>query len=178
MNFCARSSALFLALFLTAAAALAADVSLTDSGDGRFSVNGAAMDGVAGIELSILYDSSLLASPVVTQGGLVSGGMMAANTNNPGTIRVAIISTRPFTGSGQIIALHFPGRSGSGGITSFNAKLINLQGAPVQARISLSTAAQSASSGAFTSPTDSFNQQSPLTTQSSTACCHCQASNG
>ena len=168
MNFCVRSSALFLALFLTAAAALAAEVSITDSGDGRFSVNGAAMDGVAGIDLSISYDSALLSTPAVTQGGLVSGAMMAFNTNNPGTIRVAIIITskRSFTGSGQIIALHFPGRSGSGGITSFNAKLIDPEGAPVQARISLSAAAPSASSGgAFTSPTDSLNQQSPLTTQ-------------
>jgi hypothetical protein len=157
---------LIVALCLTATAVLAADISLTDNGDGRFSVNGATMDGVAGIDLSVFYDSTLLAAPVVTQGGLVSGAMMAANTNNPGTIRVAIISTKTFTGSGQIIAINFPGRSGSGGVTSVNAKLIDIKGAPVQARVILPSDTQTVASGGFTSPTESFLQQSPTTIQS------------
>jgi len=156
---------LFALLCITASAAPAAEVSLTTSGDGRFSVNGAAMDGVAGIKLSIDYDSSLLSAPAVTQGNLISGAVMVPNTTNPGTISVAIIRTTPFSGSGQIIALQFIGSSGPGGVKSINAEMIDLKGNPLPVRASISAAAQPATAGTFAAPGGAFNQQGPAATQ-------------
>jgi len=158
-------STLLAVLFITTIAAPAAEVILTTSGDGRFSVNGAAMDGVAGIKLSIAYDSSLLSAPAVTQGSLIAGAIMVPNTANPGSISVAIIRTTPFSGSGQIVALQFSGSSGPGGVKSINAEMIDLKGNPLPVRAFISAAAQPATAGTFAVPGGTFNQQSPAATQ-------------
>jgi hypothetical protein len=155
-------------LLLLATAAVAAEVSLTPAGDGKFTVNGALMDGVAGIELSISYDSSRLSGPTVTQGGLVAGAMMAANTNNPGLIRVAIINTKPFSGSGQIIALTFSGNAGSGGITGFTGNVIDLKGTPLQAKVYVTPDTQAGSSGSISNPFSGFTQENTAQNQQTT----------
>lgn len=108
----------------------AASVSVTSSGNGTFVINGQGMDTVAGIELAVSYDSSSLNNPSVSQGGLVSGALMAANTNNPGSIRIAIISTRPFSGSGPIATISFANHSGTGNI-NVSSSMIDSKGAPV-----------------------------------------------
>ena len=119
-------------LSLSVCPAFAVELTVSPLGDGRFSVNGAAMDGVAGIDLTINYDSSLLSGPSVIQGGVISGAMMAANTNNPGTIKVAIISTRAFSGNGQLLAINFASINGSGGVTNIYAKTIDIKGTQLQ----------------------------------------------
>lgn len=88
-------------------------------------IYGNGMDGVAGIELIINYDSSKLSTPTVTKGSLVSQGMLAANTSVPGVIRIAIISTTPFSGSGQIAAVKFANTSGTGWIKLVSQSLID-----------------------------------------------------
>jgi len=123
------------------------------------------MDGVAGIKLSIAYDSSLLSAPVVTQGSLISGAIMVPNTSNPGNISVAIIRTTPFSGSGQVIALQFSGNSSSGGVTSLKADMIDLKGNPLPVKVSMIADAQTATAGAFTDSAGSFNRGNPATTQ-------------
>ncbi len=124
-------------LTLSVPAAFAASVTITPAGNSSYSVKGDSMDGVAGIDLTIIYDSSSLSTPTVTQGSLVSGALMAANTNNPGSIKIAIISTKSFSGSGEIATVSFTPLSGSGGITSASVNMINSKGSPVTAQVAV-----------------------------------------
>lgn len=118
--------------FICVAAAIAQpSASVTSTGNGTYSVQGNAMDGVAGINLDISYDASSLSAPTVTQGGLVAGAMLAANTNTAGRIRIAIISTRAFSGNGQIASVSFASRSDSGCITSLTFNMIDSKGSIV-----------------------------------------------
>jgi hypothetical protein len=110
-----------------------ASISVTPLTTGSYGIQGNNMDGVAGIELTISYDNSALAAPTVTQGDFISGALMAANANTPGTIKIAIVSTKTFSGSGQIVTISFAGISASGasGITISSAKMINSAGMPI-----------------------------------------------
>ena len=102
----------------SASLALGASVTITPSGEGSFSVRGDNMNGVSGIELTIGYDTSALTSPTVSWGGLIDGALSIANTTVPGTIRIAIIRTTPFSGGGQIAAVSFAAQNGGGGVFS------------------------------------------------------------
>ena len=106
----------------SAAKTVAASVSTVTQGSGVYIIQGDAMDGVAGIDLNISYPSTL-SSPTVTQGALISGAMMVANTNNPGSIKIAIISSKGFSGSGELVRITFANQ-GSGTIT-VSASMIN-----------------------------------------------------
>ena len=122
---------LILALLLSGVQmALAAAVSVTPSGNGVFIISGSGMDAVGGVDLTVSYDATQLASPAVTQGSLISGAIIAVNTNNLGSIRIAAVSTRPFAASGQIATISFATHTGSGRI-SVVSSLINLTGSPV-----------------------------------------------
>lgn len=159
-----RSSSILLAIGLcvcSVAIALGASVTITSTGAGSFAVQGDSMNGVAGIELTMGYDASLLASPSVTWGSLVSGAMSVANTAVPGAIRIAIIRTEPFSGSGPIASVTFATQSSSGGITSVTARLIDSKGATVPSQASIATgagAAPAAGSGLVTTPGVPFSQ--------------------
>ena len=124
-------------LLFVAGYALAATVTIAPIDAKTYSVLGTGMDGVAGIDLTIGYDSSSLSTPSVTQGTQVSGALMAANTGSAGSIKIAIISTKPFSGNGQIATISFANQQGAGGITSFNGSLINVQGGPVSASFTM-----------------------------------------
>jgi hypothetical protein len=130
-------SVVVVTFYCAASAFAAANVSVTPSGDSSYSVMGSGMSGVAGIQLDITYDITSLSNPTVTQGGLVSGAMLAANTNQPGKIRIAIISTNAFSGSGQIATIIFAGKSGTGGISSATVSMIDSKGAAVAATASI-----------------------------------------
>lgn len=133
-NYFVRSLFIFL-LFTTPA--FAASVSVLPTGNpATFSVEGTGMDGVAGIQLDIAYDAASLANPTVTPGALVSGAMLAANTSRPGLIKVAIISTRPFSGSGPIATISFT-KTGSASTPTITSKsLIDSTGAPLSSTTS------------------------------------------
>lgn len=129
---------MFVALCMCSASlALGASVTIVPSGAGSFIVQGDNMNGVAGIDLTIGYDTSTLNGPTVTLGSLASGGFPAFNTTVPGSIRIAIIQTTPLSGSGPIVAITFATHTGSGGITSVSAKIIDSKNVlvPTQASI-------------------------------------------
>jgi hypothetical protein len=130
--------AVVVTFYCAATAFAAANVTVTPSGESSYSVQGSGMSGVAGIQLDIAYDSTTLSSPTVTQGALVSGAMLAANTTQPGKIRIAIISTNAFSGNGQIATISFAGKNGTGSITSATVSMINTSGAAVSATASIS----------------------------------------
>lgn len=110
-----------------------ASITVMPSSSGVYIIQGNNMNGVAGIELTVTYDNSILAVPTVTQGEFVTGAMMVSNTSIPGTIRIALISTKVFSGSGQIATISFAGISASGSpdITISAVKLLNVKGEPV-----------------------------------------------
>ncbi|MBW4054899.1 MAG: hypothetical protein HIU83_05785 [Proteobacteria bacterium] len=155
-------AALFLLSWSTSVLA-AATVTVTPSGDSSYSVLGAGMDGVAGIQLDIFYDAASLATPTVTQGGLVSGAMLAANTSQTGHIKIAIISTRVFSGSGQIATLSFASKTGSGGITSVTTSMIDSKGAVVSASAVITGGSESNIPGLSSTPGVPFSQSSQAT---------------
>jgi len=116
-----------LTLLLASTSFAAGPITISAAGNNTYIVNGSSMDGVAGIEIQITYAVASLGTPKasdVTAGSLVSGvsgAIFAANPNSPGTIRIAIISTSPFSGSGPIAKIVFP----AGGGTAPPPQLVN-----------------------------------------------------
>ena len=108
-----------------------ASVSIIPSSDGEYALQGNNMDGVAGIALTINYDSSTLSSPTVTQGGLISGALMQTNTTVVGAVRIAIVNTKAFSGSGQIATVSFASVTGTGSVSIGSVKLIDSNGATI-----------------------------------------------
>jgi hypothetical protein len=113
-----------------AESASAASLIVSSSGNGVFTLQGVGLADVAGIDVTIGYDTSTLSSPRVVQGGLISGAMMAANPNIPGVIRIAVVKTGSIAGSGVIASINFSTVAGSEGrILALTARMINGQGA-------------------------------------------------
>jgi hypothetical protein len=155
-----------------ASSALSASLTIQATGPGTFSIQGGGMDGVGGMDLTIGYDPATLTAPKVSWGGLVSGALSVANTSAPGVIRIAIIRTEPLSGSGSIAALTFSTQSGSGGLNSFSAKLIDGKGGelPVQAGIAPeATGSATAASGLGTTPGGASGQPDTVQTSSAAA---------
>ena len=145
----------------------AATVSVTSSGDKSYSVQGSGMEGVSGIQLDITYDSASLSNPTVAQGALVSGAMLAANTTLPGSIKIAIISTKSFSANGLIATITFANRQGNGGITYANVSMIDVNGAGFPASVSIAGGSGGSSQNLtnnLTEPTTRTNNDQSTTT--------------
>lgn len=130
MHYAKHLFMIVLILLFSSSFAMGASVSITSSGNGIFIIQGNQMDGVAGMDLNVVYDTLSLASPSVTQGSLISGAMFAANTNNPGSIRIAVVSTKTFSGNGQIATVSFASHTGAGKVT-VTTSMIDANRAPV-----------------------------------------------
>lgn len=105
-----------------------ATVSLLPSGGSSYTVMGSGLDGVAAIDLTITYDADTLGTAVVTQGDLLAGALFSSNTSTPGTIRIAAISSLTISGSGPIAAISFSSGTGTDGIRSISAYMIDSKG--------------------------------------------------
>ncbi len=156
------SVALFAVLFCSASA-FAAHLNITANGDRSYSIQGSAMDDVGGIQLDITYDSASLSSPSVAKGEVVSSAMLAANTNNPGSIRIAIICSPAVSRNGQIATISFADRTGTGGITSATVNMINSKGAAVAASVTVSGSSGSSTTGLSSTPGVPFSQTGDTT---------------
>ncbi|MHB8120896.1 MAG: hypothetical protein ACYDG4_01975 [Desulfuromonadaceae bacterium] len=144
--------------------AFGASVSITSSGNGIFNINGENMDGVTGIELVLNHDASLT-SPKVTQGGLTTGAIFLANPKfAPKAIKIAVISSKPFSGSGPIATVSFASLGGAGSVTVASSSMIDSSGSPVTGAITNPTA-----SGFISSPGIPFSQPAASTTTSSSS---------
>ena len=154
---------LLLVSTLFASPAVAAFISVKSTGNPAvFSVEGSGMDGVAGIQLDITYDADSLANPTVTQGGIVAGAMFASNNPRPGFIKIAIISSRPFSGNGQIAAITFASNTGLGGIPKIASTMIDSTGSAVTATTG-TLPVEAAVPGAVVPPEVQFGQPPPPT---------------
>jgi len=141
---------LFVAVSFSSLAYGAATVSIAASGDTSYLIQGNGMDGVAGIELNIRYDAvSLKGTPTVRQESLVSGAMFAANTSLPGSIKIAIISTGTFSGSGPIATVTFASKTASAPLPTVTPSMIDSKGSPLAA--SVNTSSDTTTQGMITS---------------------------
>lgn len=113
----------------------AAQVGISPGGMGVFILQGAGFDNVAGLTISIGYDTATLANPRVSQGVLASEALMAANTASPGIITLAMMQggSKGITGTGVLATITFdlPGSS-PGVIQSLKViDIINSRGAKI-----------------------------------------------
>src|SRR6185369_14295372 len=70
-----------------------ASVSVVPSSNSEYVIQGSNLVGVAAVELVVSYDSTTLSSPTVTNGGLFSDALFAANPNfTSSSIKIAIVS--------------------------------------------------------------------------------------
>ena len=142
-----------LTLIVASDCCLALDIYIQPLGDGRYSVNGTQLDGVAAMELNIRYNSSIISAPTVNSGSLITGAVMAANTNQNGSITAAILRTSPvLSGSGQILGLNFAGHSAPDGITEISAKVLDINGRQINTKTYIMLEPSSSGSGFITTP--------------------------
>ena len=138
---------------LTASNASAAAITLNSSGGSSYQLVGSGFSNVAGLDVTIRYDSSALESPKVAQGTLANGTMFVANTNLTGAIRIAFVSTSGVSGTGPLANITFTQKGSSGGgITGITAQTIDHAGKPLPVTASLGNVSVSTDSGSSGSP--------------------------
>ena len=118
--------------------AFAATARLVPSGDRGYVLQGTDLDNIAGIDVTITYDTATLSNPEVTAGGLVAGAMFVPNKTIPGVIRIGIVTTRAIKGAGIIANVTFAKKIGAvGKITDLKVSFVdaNLAPSPVIAQI-------------------------------------------
>jgi len=124
----------------------AGGVSVTPSGNGIYTVQGSGFSGVSGVDMVITYDRATLSNPKVTQGSLMAGAMMIANTNVSGSIRLGLVHASGVSGSGPIATISFTlaGRS-PGRVQVASVKLIDASGREIGASVDSDTGGGTAS---------------------------------
>lgn len=168
-NFARHQITAVLILIFSASIAWSASLTVSPPVGSSFTIQGTGLSDVGGIELSLSYDATLLASPSVTQGTLVSGALMAENSTVAGSIKVAIISATPISGSGPVVIINFGSRSGSAGFTSFNANVIDSKGAQLPVQYSISNGSSTTDSAFISTPGVPFSQPTTSTTTPNTS---------
>jgi len=98
---------LFLLLRIVPEAIASPSVTIAPASDSVYVVQGNDFSGVSGVDATIRYDATALASPNVVQGGLVSGAIMAVNASTPGMVRLALVRVTAMNGSGPIAMVTF-----------------------------------------------------------------------
>ena len=120
-------------LICCAPSAFAAGMYIT-GGKGTFVLQGSGFEQISGVNVTITYDRGTLSNPRVTQGSLMSDAMMAANTRDPGIIRLALITTNGKSGSGPVASITFDVIRPSGSVPSLTLQeLINANNSRVAA---------------------------------------------
>jgi len=110
---------------------VAATVTVIPSGEGKYTFQGENMGSVAGLEIIVNYDSSSLSSPTVSPGSLVSDALFATNNNTPNVIKIAIVSTKAFAGSGPIVQITFSTHQANAPTPTVTCNMIDASGGTV-----------------------------------------------
>jgi hypothetical protein len=106
-------------------------VSVVTVNSGNYIVQGNGLNGAAGLEITLSYSN--MTGPTVVQGTLINEAMMLSNCDTPGIIKIAIITTKPITGNGQIASISFDaGLIDLSNITLDSVKIIDINGNPIQ----------------------------------------------
>lgn len=113
-------------LLVAQAGYAAVTLSLVPSGTNRFVVQASSLDGVAGLDIMITYDSTLLASPVVEKGSGIGAATMVANPSYSGSsIRIVVVNTTNMKGSGPVANVAFTSKGSGTGNLGMSASLID-----------------------------------------------------
>ena len=141
-------AALLVCPFTMAFAAAQVTIS-SPAGNGVFDLQGSGFTDVGGVKVTILYDPATLANPRVTEGGLMSGAIMAVNANSPGVVILGLMTRdgKGFSGSGSLASISFdlPGSS-LGVIKSITAEVTSAKATKIEAQTSISNPSGSKSS--------------------------------
>ena len=156
---CNSGMFLLMTLLLSSVASAWGAPSLIISGQGAvYEMRGEGLEGVAGIDVTVKYDSSRMTNPRVTQKQLIAGAIMMPNLSVPGEVRAVIITSKPITGSGSILGIEFTVFGDRpGAITSLTAKLSSatLSDVPVQTVLATATYNDVVASTSVAQPTAS-----------------------
>jgi hypothetical protein len=129
---------LILVLMSGATAAFGAVLAVSSTGNDTFVVQGFDLVDVAGIDVTINYDTATLGNPRVSKGGVGGGAMLAASTKVPGTIRITLVTTAKISGNGIVASILFDNKGDSPGtILSLEAKIVSVNSVslPVQTQV-------------------------------------------
>lgn len=108
------------------------------SGSGVYSVQAEGFAGVAGMDLTVIYDTATLTNPRVAKGALAGSTLAVANTAVPGMIRWGAISAQEISGSGELATITFDLLGSSPGrIFSMSAALVDNNGNKLAASVSV-----------------------------------------
>lgn len=129
------SALVILVMMLPIQAAAGVSFSLEPIADGRYAVVGSELEGVAALDITVRYDTALLAGPVVAKGMLLpADAVFFTNTAIAGEVRIMMVRNREFTGSGTLALIAFK-RLGDGmGILSFKANPVSVTAEPLAAQ--------------------------------------------
>ncbi len=123
-------------VFHSVSAHAMANVSLLPLPDGKsWNVQATGFENIAGVELTITYDSTAASAPKVVPGSFVAGAMFLPNTTKAGSIRIGIATTKILNASGPIATISFGKVSGAAKISLTSVNIIgnDLARAPVTA---------------------------------------------
>lgn len=122
--------------------AFAATITAGPSGNGVYAVVGSGLTGVGGMDVTVTYDTSTLGNPRVAKGVQLGNALFVANPNQPGVIRIGIVSTSGISSNNVTIATITFDRKGesSGLLTGLTATMISTSGAPLAVTPSYSNA--------------------------------------
>jgi len=112
--------------------ATTATITILPASPGEFIIQGNNVDDIAGFDVTINYDNAMLSAPTVTKLTDNPGAMMASNTATPGTIRLVMISTKPFSGTARLASASFASVKGQGNISITSVSMVNAKGALVK----------------------------------------------
>lgn len=85
----------------------AAPIAIRPTGPASYSITASDLPDAAGIELTVLYDSTALGEPKVKSGTLTSSAMMQENVATAGVVRIVFITGGVIKGSGEVASVTF-----------------------------------------------------------------------
>jgi len=109
----------------------ASSITVTQAGNSSFVLLASGLSSVHGIDATVSFDSARLTNPRVVQGTLATGAMFIANTNLPGSVRIAMVTGTPLKGSGPIATINFDLIGDSSGSVGLTGSAIDVNGKPL-----------------------------------------------
>ena len=138
-------------------------ITASSAGDGVFLVQGIGIEDASALEINVQYDTATLANPRVVAGPLIAGAMTAVNPNVPGTVRMVIIRLAPVKGSGVIATMTFDLKGSSPGwITALDARLANINGAPLATLVQINNATETVAVASVSSQSQNTSSGAPV----------------
>lgn len=109
---------------------------ITPVGNGVFIISGNGLSDVAGLDVTVGYDASVLANPRIAKGSLLGGALLASSTNHAGSVRLGILNSTAIAGAGTIATITFDTLgSGKGTATLAQVAAIDIKGKTIATRI-------------------------------------------